>query len=92
MLIIRLINNTDEKKIEMMKFHCFLVICFTVVVQNTLSIPQIAKRDLELALQCDPNVCKPPGCRCASTTLDDKIPVAQIPQVNVAFDNRRKFK
>lgn len=64
-----------------MKLNCFYIVLLTVLVQNILSIPQISKRDLELAKTCDPSVCKPPSCRCASTTLDDKIPIAQIPQV-----------
>ncbi len=66
-----------------MKLNCFCFVIVTVFVQNVLSIPQISKRDLELAATCDPNVCKPPNCRCASTTLDDKIPVPQIPQVKL---------
>lgn len=65
-----------------MKLNCVCLLIFTIIVQDALSVPQITKRDLELAATCDPNVCKPPSCRCASTTLDEKIPVAQIPQVN----------
>lgn len=79
-LIIRLLNT--DGKFEMMKLYCFFIVCLTFIVQNTLSNPQITKRDLELAVQCDQSVCKPPACRCASTTLDEKIPVDQIPQVN----------
>lgn len=41
----------------------------------------VSALDLLAAEACDPMQCKPPNCRCASTTLDDKIPEAQIPQV-----------
>lgn len=83
-LIIRLLNNTNEK-FKTMKLNCFFIVCLTVFVQNTLSVPQISKRDLEIASTCDPNLCKAPNCRCASITLDDRIPVAQIPQVNIKY-------
>lgn len=41
----------------------------------------------QMAEYCDPTVCLPPNCRCASTVLTEDIPVEQIPQVicNVHF-------
>ncbi|KAJ6646914.1 Chitin deacetylase 8 [Pseudolycoriella hygida] len=71
-----------------MKLNGFSIVIFTVLVHNALTVPQITKRDSQLAETCNPTVCKPPNCRCASTTLDDKIPIQQIPQlVTLTFDD-----
>lgn len=40
---------------------------------------------------CDPKVCFPPECRCASTILTDEIPVEQIPQVIFSFYCRLRY-
>lgn len=43
---------------------------------------------LSEALVCDPVLCQPPACRCASTSLDEITPVEQIPQlVMLTFDD-----
>lgn len=44
-----------------------------------------------MAEYCDPEVCVPPGCRCASTVLTEKIPVEEIPQVIYAFFTREEY-
>jgi hypothetical protein len=43
---------------------------------------------LPLAETCDPKKCFAPNCRCASTLLDDKIPIEKTPQlVMLTFDD-----
>jgi hypothetical protein len=43
---------------------------------------------LPLAETCDPKKCFAPNCRCASTTLDEKIPIDKTPQlVMLTFDD-----
>jgi hypothetical protein len=42
---------------------------------------QASGDELPLAETCDPKKCFAPNCRCASVTLDEKIPVDKTPQV-----------
>lgn len=69
----------------MVKLYTLILLLFFAI----LSVKAADSTDgLLLAQSCNPLTCKPPNCRCASTSLDDNISIGQTPQlVMLTFDD-----
>lgn len=71
------VQRIHEKRnmVRTVTILCFATLCIASVLSNPPDL-------------CQPWICKPPNCRCASQSLGSPIPMDKIPQlVMITFDD-----